>query len=207
MPHIEIGTGDSIPSLARSHGFFWETLWNHAENAALKEKRSDPNLLAAGDRVFIPERTTKWEPAGTEERHRFKLLGDPVRFVLQLRRFGEPRKNEPYVLRVGRELIEGTTDGQGKLETFIPGDAKSALLLLRGGAEKTPLRISRLDPVTELSGVQQRLLNLGYDCRSESGKLDPATQNALRRFQAAQELEVTGEPDAATQAQLEKLHP
>ncbi|MEQ8767499.1 MAG: peptidoglycan-binding domain-containing protein [Planctomycetota bacterium] len=207
MPHVKIGAGDSIPSLASTHGFLWRTIWEHPDNAALREKRDDPNLLVEGDEVFLPEREIRWEDCATEQKHRFKRLGDPIKFVLVLKRFGEPRKNERYVLEIAGQLIEGTTDGSGRLETFLPGQTKSAILVLRDGAERYPLRISRLDPVSEMTGVQQRLENLGYDCRTESGELDAPTRAALKRFQSAQDLEVTGEADDFTRAKLKELQP
>jgi hypothetical protein len=39
MPKYTIDNGESIPSVAKDNGFFWETLWNHSENAELKQKR------------------------------------------------------------------------------------------------------------------------------------------------------------------------
>ena len=116
----QVQSGDSIPSIARDNGFFWETLWNHPENAALKALRNDANMLLEGDEVFVPEKETKWESCATEQLHTFKRLGDAVKFKLQLRKMGKPRKDEDYVLIVDGRRIKGKTDGDGKLECFIP---------------------------------------------------------------------------------------
>lgn len=62
--------------------------------------------------------------------------------------------------------------------------------------------LRHLDPVTEISGVQGRLKNLGYAVRSVDGELGPRTREALRAFQQDHGLDVTGEPDEATQAKL-----
>ena len=55
MPTVTVNRGDSIPSLAHDNGHFWETLWNHGDNAALKALRKTPNILMPGDEVFVPE--------------------------------------------------------------------------------------------------------------------------------------------------------
>jgi N-acetylmuramoyl-L-alanine amidase len=204
---VEIGTGESIPSIAKSNGFFWKTIWEHPKNAALKAKRESPNILYQGDVVFVPDKEVEEFPCATNERHDFKLKGDPVKFVLQLKRMGKPRKNEDYLLKIDGRVIEGKTDGDGKLEAFVPGNAKSGELVLKKGQEKYQLRLSRLDPVDTVTGVQQRLNNLGFSCGSENGELTPKTKKAIRNFQAKHGLDVSGEPDAATQGKLKELIP
>jgi hypothetical protein len=204
---IEAGDGDSIPSIAKSKGFFWKTIWEHPENATLKEERETPNVLQAGDRVFVPDKEMKEFPCATGERHDFKLKGDPVKFVLQLKKLGRPRKDEAYMLVINGRMVEGTTDGDGKLEAWMPGNVRTAELRLNNGQEVHQLRVSRLDPADSLSGVQQRLNNLGFACGSETGELTPRTQRALRSFQSMYGLEVTGELNDETTQQVRDMFP
>ena len=207
MPKIQIVQGQSIPSVAKDYGFFWQTLWDHGDNAALKQKRQNPNVLFEGDEVVVPEKELKEVSKPTEAKHKFKRKGDPLKFKIQLKMMGKPRKNEDYVLNIDGKLIRGKTDGEGKIEQSVPGDATGGWLRLRDGKEQYPVRIGHLDPVDELTGVQQRLNNLGFTCGSEGGELDEGTQAALRSFQSKCKLNVSGEPDDATKAKLKELHP
>jgi len=202
-----VAQGESIPSIAKDRGFFWRTLWNHPENAALRQKRNDPNILYAGDVVFLPDLRVKQEPGATEARHRFARKGEPVPFRLRLLFMDEPRANEDYVLEIDGRLIQGTTDADGRLEVRVPGNVDGGKLILKGGQEVYPVRIGHLDPIDEVSGVQQRLNNLGFACGSVDGQAGEPMQAALREFQAKYELEVTGEADKATRRKLQELHP
>lgn len=205
MATKRIGAGDSLPSIATTSGFTWETLWDRPENAELKALRKNPNTLREGDEVFIPEIEKRQESCATEERHTFKRLGDPVKFKLQLKRMGQPRKDEPFVMMIDGKIVEGTTDGDGKLEVFIPGNARTAVLHLNEGKEKHNIRIGRLDPIDELSGIKQRLNNLGFPAGIENDDPTPKATRALRNFQAHHELPVSGEADAPTVALLQTL--
>jgi hypothetical protein len=207
MPKIYISQGDSVPSVAKDQGFFWQTLWNHPDNAELKAKRKNPNILFEGDELFVPDLEIKWESRATEQKHKFKRKGDPVVFKLRLLMLGEPRANEDYTLKFGTDLIMGKTDGDGRIEQVLPGNCKGGELILQGGKEVYPVRIGSLDPVDEVSGVQQRLNNLGFTCGSEDGEMTEGTRGALRRFQQKYELEVTGEIDDATRGKLAELLP
>jgi hypothetical protein len=52
--------GDCFASIARAHGFYnYKTLYNHADNTALKAKRPNPNQLVEDDVVKIPEKRLK----------------------------------------------------------------------------------------------------------------------------------------------------
>ena len=205
MPKQRVGEGESTSSLAQKNGFFWRTIWEHGANAELKSLRKDPNVLFADDEIFIPEKQFKDLSKPTDQMHKFKRKGEPCKLKVQLMKAGKPRKNEKYVLNLDGKLIDGTTDGDGEFEHFIPGDSRSALLMLRNGQEVIPLRLGDLDPCDQATGIQQRLNNLGFDCGSEDGEIGDASKEAIKKFQEAYKLEVTGQADDATKNKLKEL--
>jgi len=206
MAKYTVEAGDTIPSIARENGFLTSTVWDHPENAALKAKRQNPNILFPGDEVFVPEKESKQEARGTNSKHTFQVKGEPNKLKLRLMKMGKPRANEAYVLQIDGKLINGTTDSNGVLEQVIARDAKGGSLMLQGGKETYPVKIGHLDPIDEISGLQQRLNNLGFNAGSEDGELSEETRAALRKFQERQKLDITGEADAATKAAIQKLH-
>ena len=208
MPEYTVAQGDCIESIAQKHGHFWETLWDHPDNADLKKQRKDPNVLLPGDVVFVPEKRAKDESGGTGERHRFRRKGVPSMLRIVVRVADEPRANQPYTLVIDGEQFTGTTDSEGLVEQAIPPDAKSGKLILGplGEQDEYELSLGCVDPVTEISGVQGRLDNLGFDCGPADGELNDKTKVALKEFQEKYELPVTGEPDEATRKKLEEVH-
>ena len=71
-----------------------------------------------------------------------------------------------------------------------------------GGATSPPSENAVTLTAKEVRVVQQALFNRGYLLKEPSGILDAETRQAVRDFQKAQSLEVTGKIDTAT---LEKL--
>jgi len=209
MPKQKVGEDQTTSSLALDLGFFWRDIWDHPENAALKEKRKDPNVLFSQDDIFIPEKVKKTVDKGCESEHVFKRKGEPSKLKMQLLQLDKPRANEDYVLKVAGKLIKGKTDGDGKLEHFIPGNAKSAELIFLNGKEVHNLTLGGLDPIELGTGILQRLNNLGYKTRGayvKKGVLakdafrDPKDMskgliNAVKRFQADNDMEQTGKID------------
>lgn len=200
-----IRQGESVASLAAAAGHAPATLWQHPANAALREKRASMNVLSPGDEIFIPDVRAKSFGAETGKRYRFRLRGVPAVFRLRLLRDGEPRRDLAYRLEVAGAVIQGRTDARGVLVAHVPPDVREMRLFLDG--ERTPhlLRVGNLDPVDDISGLQQRLENLGVAC-VESGVLDDGTRSALRRFQRLVGLAETGEPDAETRRRLQEAH-
>ena len=206
MPKHIVQKGDSIPSLAHDNGHFWETLWNHGGNAELKALRKNPNILAPEDEVEIPELRLKDHSGGTDQRHKFVRKGVPAKLKMQLFLLGEPRANEPYTLVLDGKIITGTTDGDGNIEQVIPPNSKGGVLKLNGGKEAYPVRVGHLNPTDSISGIKQRLNNLGYYCGNEDDTEDDQFGEALTQFQGDHKLKQTGELDDATRSKIESLH-
>jgi hypothetical protein len=180
----EVKPGECLSSIAFSHRFAPETIWDHPDNADLRGRRPDPNVLMPGDVVVIPDRERGGVTRATGDAHPFKLKGVPAFLRLRLLFAGAPRAKEPYRLVVegGREF-EGETDDEGRIEHPIPPDARFARLFLQGDEEHYLLDLGHLDPVTSVTGLQARLRALGYYNREVNGDRDDATEASLRRFE------------------------
>ncbi len=56
MPTHTVKQGEHISRITEQYRFFdYHTIWDHANNSALKQKRQNPNVLLPGDQLFIPE--------------------------------------------------------------------------------------------------------------------------------------------------------
>ncbi|MGH1347830.1 MAG: peptidoglycan-binding domain-containing protein [Nannocystales bacterium] len=208
MPTHIVKAGESVISLSEDYGLYADTIWAAPENAALKAARPNMNTLLPGDELFIPELRVKEVTAPTGKLHTFRRKGIPAHFRIQLYDFGEPRADQDYTLEVGGTTIEGKSDADGVVKTALPAGATSGVLTIGEDRFVVQLAFGHLDPLCELSGVQQRLANLGYPCGRADGKMGPRTEDALVAFQRAQDahLEATGELDDATRARLDELH-
>lgn len=193
--------GECLSSIAHTHGFFWETLWEHTDNGALREKRGDPNCLAPGDVVFIPDQRIVTRPAATDQRHVFRLRTTPVRFRLRIVVDDEPLAGVPYVLCIDEEKqLEGATDADGWVDELVAAGARRGVLAI--GAREVPIAFRHLAPLETPEGPHHRLTNLGY--LPTLGPVTPRVlRDAIERFQADHDLAKSGELDAAT---LDALH-
>jgi hypothetical protein len=200
--------GDCVESLAVTTGHFWQTLWNLPENAALKAARGSPNLLLPGDQLYVPEIRPIEVDAVTEERHRFVRKGVPSKLRLRIMQGNQPRGSEPYQLVIDGTASQGTTDTDGWIEINMPPDAQSGELVVGPDAltrQVFPLDLGGMDPITEITGVQKRLRNLGYPCDA-TGEIDDETRSALAMFQVSVDLEASGELDQTTRQTLKEAH-
>lgn len=204
---VEIGSDDSILSIAKANGFWWSTVWNHPKNAQLKALRKTPEVLQAGDEVYVPKAEPKKVSKPNEARHKFKLKGEQAKFKVRLMMLDEPRANEDYILVIDGTIKTGKTDGNGMIETDVPNDAKSGVLKLQNGKEQYPITLGRLDPMDSPSGVRQRLIKLGYHPEQDSAAEDEMPGDTLKLFQEKNQLTVSGELDGATKNKLQELHP
>ncbi len=202
----KVKSGDSVIGLSELHGLFADTIWDDSANAELKRQRPDMNVLEPGDVVVIPDKQIMQVDCSTDALHRFTRKGIPAKYRLQLFRYEEPRANEQYQLVVDGVIFEGETDDKGVLEEFISPTAREAELIIGPDEFRMWIDFGHLSPLTELSGVQQRLTNLGYVCDDPDGELGESTRAALREFQRRFDLEENGTADEATVTKLEEVH-
>jgi hypothetical protein len=170
--------GESVDSIAALCGHVPDTIWNAAENRDLKSQRRDPHILMPGDRLFVPPVEPKTVSVATGSLHRFTVQRPRARLKVQIVEAGKPRANEPFALVVDRNThLSGTTDGDGWVDQPLPPLARMANLTVGEGEAAVTYRLllRALDPVTEVSGVQARLRNLGYGEVPLDGEMGPAT--------------------------------
>ncbi|MGH1344063.1 MAG: peptidoglycan-binding domain-containing protein [Nannocystales bacterium] len=209
MPTRHVVTqGECIASIAFSHGFFPETLWNVEENADLRELRGDPYILTAGDVVNVPELRSKEVDAPTGKVHRFRRKGVPETLRLTFAIEDEPRANAPYELEVDGVVLSNDreTDDDGVLEHYVPPNARTAVVRFHENEEYT-FSLRCLEPLDSLRGVAGRLRSLGYyagPLEFEEG--DERFQDALVEFQIDNELEPTGTFNDGTSDALTKAY-
>jgi N-acetylmuramoyl-L-alanine amidase len=206
MEHV-VQQGECLSSIANIYGFKdYRIIYNHPSNASFKSKRPNPNLIYPGDVIVIPDVETKQHPAATDQRHRFvtRRAGTYIEIVVQLD--GKALANAPYELTIGNAVLTGTTNGAGQLRHPIERDASQGVLKILDPPFEWDLQIGALDPVSETSGVQSRLNNLGFPCGPIDGLFGPRTGGALRQFQARNSLTPNGAVNSATQSLLTRLH-
>jgi hypothetical protein len=209
MPKAHVAKqGDTVIKLADQNGFFPPTIWDHPDNADLKQRRKDMNVLYPGDVVVIPDLREKIEKKATEQHHRFRRKGMPAFYRLQIFRHEKPHAQKKFKLEVGAGsnavVQEGTTDAKGVLSVPIPARATTGQLWIEGDEQPFTVRFGDLDPEDELSGIRQRLEQLGLSCAGEGGPIvGLGTGLALMRFQDRFGLPLTGEADEAT---IKKLY-
>lgn len=205
--------GEHLSSIAKDYGFSdYRTIWNRPENAQLKAKRQNPNVLYPRDVVFIPDKGPRIESRSTDARHKFKVRGTKLRLRLVLEdQYEKPIANAPCLLVIEGEFRQVTTDGSGKIDEEIPQDAHEAMLVIKDAQTpfdfvQIPIKIGHLDPVEEVEGQRGRLINLGYLASDTAEEATDQLRSAIEEFQCDQGLTVDGICGPQTQAKLKQVH-
>ena len=200
MPEeIRVRQGDCISSIADRTGHFPDTIWDHADNAELKELRGDPNVLEPRDTVVVPDIEPRTESRASQERHRFRRLGVPARLRIRFLVNDEPRANESYQICIDGEWDEGTLDGDGLMDRPLPPQAREGVIVFGEGdsQDRYEIRFGSIDPIDSEEGVRGRLEDLGYPARRSQ-------RRAVRSFQEREGLEPTGRLDDETRQKLQE---
>lgn len=205
--------GDCLSSIAAAFNFDdWKTIYYYAENADFRQLRPDPNVIYPGDLLYIPDFDAGQQNASTETNNLFTLNVVPTLLRLKIMSVGDqPVAGAKYKLEIpGLPNLEGSTGGDGMISEAIPPDTTTGLLtVFKNGASAPPiiwrLQVGDLNPVTEVSGQQARLNNLGFDAGDVNGLPNSVTDAAVSRFQDKNGLVVDGKCGPITQGKLKSL--
>jgi hypothetical protein len=209
-----VSQGEHVPGIAWAAGFHdYLTVWNHPNNANLKSQRENPNVLFAGDRVFLPDRELGQYSRSTDQQHQFVMKRQLLELRLTLSdQYEKPIANTPCILIVDSKSHNLTSDVQGKIEQVISHSAKNATLVIQdsketpAGGVSIPIKIGHLDPVEEISGQQARLRNLGYYSGAIDGQASDDLDSAMEEFQCENHLIVDGICGPQTRTKLKSIH-
>jgi hypothetical protein len=190
-----------VQSLSKKFGLSPDKIWQHPNNDDLRNQRQDPYVLLEGDELFIPDKEVRNESAPTDQKHKYLVTAVATKLCVKLLDEEEAIANTPCTLTVGGASYSGSTDGDGLCEHSIPADAATATLVVENNFS-IELRLGELDPVDTVTGLQQRLINLGYFAGPFSGQIDEDLKTAILRWQQDYNLEASGEVDSETQASL-----
>lgn len=201
MSRITVGPKDCVDSIAFRHGLLWKSVWNHAENSALKESRKDPNVLLENDEVFVPEIELREESAATEQRHRYRRHGLPSKVKIRILVDDDPVANAPCTLVIDGVSRELETDGDGFIQAPIMPDASRGELRVRRGNKTSiyTLNLGGLRPLDTREGVRDRLKGLGYAVGD-----DESFDGAVRKFRDKNGLEPDGGIDDPFRSKLKE---
>ena len=102
------------------------------------------------------------------------------------------------------ELSKGKTDKNGQVEIPIPPDAKKGKISFQELEDEYELDLGNLDPISEISGVQGRLRNLGFYAGPVDGKKSEELTQAISDFQESKNIEPTGKLTDETRNKIQQ---
>ncbi len=207
--------GEHLSRIAKSHGFDGiNPIWDHPQNSNLRSLRQNPNVLAPGDVVFIPDpKRQKVVSLKTGQQHKFKVHRVELHLRLVFQDWNlKPIASAKGKIAVGGEPREVTTDGKGQVELVIPVEAEVGSIVFPALQIELPIRVGHLDPPDTPSGMVARLNNLGYDAglAEKAGPGDKVDErrlhSAIEEFQCDHGLKVDGVAGPVTRNKLRDVH-
>lgn len=198
--------GDHLSKVAFRHGITpYHPVWDDPENAALRKARRNPNILAVGDLVFIPDPEFREVERVTDQRHQFRLHMRPLQLRIALRRQdGAPLAGQAWTATRDEIPFEGRTGADGLV--VIPLLPTSERVVARVGDRALELLVGHLEPIDTVPGFRERLNNLGYAAGRSNDPADRRLRSAVEEFQCDHGLQVDGKVGPATRAALVKAH-
>lgn len=213
-PYV-IRQGDSLATLASRRGFDADIVWNDKQNDSLRNQRKDSHVLASGDIIYLPDPQVKELPlvAGTVNRYvaTMPLLHASISCTGP---DGKTLAGKAFYLDDVLPKFEGTTDGNGVADFSFPVHVSTVHVHFPDVKLVIVANVAHLDPITEDSGVAQRLSALGV-LKPAPGVSDPEAHEAvaaeyllaaIRAFQKQEGIPETGVIDDATRDALVRAH-
>jgi len=186
QPYV-IRQGDFLAKLAHQFGFDADAVWKDSANDQLRQLRSDPNVLCPTDILYIPEPQQRFHDLTIGTTNAFVSNVPTVDVSLS---FVDPAyASQPFEIGEVPELVGLTTAGDGAATFTVPVTLETFSVKFTQLGATFQFKIGHLDPINSLSGIFQRLRNLGYlahDAQLDDPPDLDEIRAALRAFKAAQ---------------------
>ncbi len=164
QPYV-IKQGDHLALLAYKFGFDADTVWNDPANAALRQLRPNPNVLWPTDILYIPDQNVppamKQLAPGTTN----TFVSDVPTVPVCVKFVGDDPTtyaSKAYTISELPALTGLVTDANGVVTFEAPVKLDTATVVFTDTGESRALLVGGIDPVETLSGIFQRLQNLGF---------------------------------------------
>jgi hypothetical protein len=200
-----------LGKIAAQYGLDADTVWNDPANRDLVARRKDPNVLASGDVLHLPDPAPAKLTFKPGQTNAFTATLTRVDVATVFSNLGKPLANEDYEVDGLGAVVKGTTDGDGAATVTATTLVDRVTVRFPAKGLAFQLSLGHLDPPDEVSGATQRLANLGYLVAAPTGalkervrsrgKTDDGTAQfdaALRAFQRDEGLEENGQLDEST---------
>lgn len=203
---VALREGDCCSSVAEAAGHLWSTIWDHPDNAALRNDCDDPNCLIPGRGLAVPPIERREESVPVDQRHRFRFDNEAKLVIRITWPDGAPRRSVSFQLTIDGVVVKDEVSASGPVAVpaLRPG-ARQGQLLVRGAGgvpgvpeQKFRFTLGTLRGYREAAGVQQRLRNLGHRQTDSAGTDASKAAAAIRIVQkAAREAETGKAADVA----------
>lgn len=199
--------GEHLAVIAYRHGADTDDVWGAKANRRLRADRPGAHMLVAGDVVELPEK--KHPPPipiaiGAETRIVATIPHVPIELVLGTT--GSLVTDEPWHIEANGEKANGTTTSDGKVSFSVRVTTRRVTLVLDKRGVRRELAIGGLDPADNLSGIAQRLQNLGLYHGPVIDTMSPDIAAAITELQRKRGLAPTGHLDRETRDAITTEH-
>ena len=210
VPYV-VRRGDHLLKIALQMGFDADTVWQDPKNADLRKSRPSMNVLCVGDVLYVPKTPARqWMPVKVGSANPYVAKVPTVKIAVKFAYEGKPLASEKCTIRELPELGTLTTTSDGTLLFAAPLNLQVVTAMFSGPGIIQPLSIGHLDPVSELTGVYQRLSNLAFvlDDPSYAGTVDEQSlREPLSAFESAEGLaDATGDLNDDVRAKLKTAY-
>jgi hypothetical protein len=153
-------------SLAHQFGFDADTVWNDPKNAQLQQLRKDPNILLAGDVLYIPDQNGPpvMQSLTTGTTNTFVAPVPPTMTLTHKFVGADPTtySSKAYTVLELDPLTGLESDENGIVTFQAPVTLNTATVVFTDTGESWALCIGAMDPINTISGIFKRLQSLGY---------------------------------------------
>ena len=143
-----------------------QAVLQHPDNQALLDGIAQNGMKGVTGELHIPQEVTNLPKITPSELNVFILQpAKSVLDVIMLDVQGKPLANKPYTLLVGKQEIQATTDGDGRVYQEIETSNKEGLLVLHISEEEDVLQLVLFverEAVNQEEGFNQRLKERGF---------------------------------------------